>query len=111
MFSKLDLKDAFSQKEFSEDCRHLTTINTPMGPYQWRVLPQGYCHAPSVFQMVMDMVYHPVRVVVDNYIDDGIVGTDFGDTEEDEIWHHYHQVRRVCEVLRDKHLVLDPKKM
>ena len=80
MFYKLEFNDAFSQNRLCEDCRHLTTINTPMGPYQWRVLPQGYCNAPSVFQRVMDMVYHHVRDVVDNYIDDGIVGTDLGDT-------------------------------
>jgi hypothetical protein len=29
MFSKLDLKDAFSQVPLSPECRHLTTINTP----------------------------------------------------------------------------------
>ena len=110
MFSKLDLKDAFSQIKLSEDCRHLTTINTPLGPYQWRVLPQGYCNSPSVFQRVMDLVYHPVRDVIDNYIDDGIVGTLFDGPEEEEILDHYHQLRRVLSTLEDKKLVLDPKK-
>ena len=110
MFSKLDLKDAFSQVPLAPECRHLTTINTPLGPYQWKVLPQGYCNAPSFFQRVMDMVYYPVRDVIDNYIDDGIVGTDYGDTEEEELWHHYHHLRRVCEVLKENKLVLDPAK-
>jgi hypothetical protein len=110
MFSKLDLKDAFSQVPLSPECRHLTTINTPLGPFQWRVLPQGYCNSPSVFQRMMDLIYYPVRDVVDNYIDDGIVGTNEGNTEEEEIWHHYHQIVRVLEVLKANKLVLDPKK-
>ena len=110
MFSKLDLKDAFSQVPLSEECRHLTTINTPLGPFQWMVLPQGYCNSPSVFQRVMDLVYHPVRDVVDNYIDDGIVGTSEGSSEDEEVLYHYHQVKRVLEVLKANKLVLDPKK-
>ena len=44
---------------------------------------------------MMDLIYYPVRDVVDNYIDDGIVGTNEGNTEEEEIWHHYHQIVRV----------------
>ena len=110
MFSKLDLKDAFSQVPLSEECRHLTTINTPLGPFQWRVLPQGYCNSPSVFKRVMDLVYHPVRDVVDNYIDDGIVGTSEGNSEDEEVLYHYHQVKRVLDVLKANKLVLDPKK-
>ena len=110
LFSKLDLKDAFSQVGLSPECRHLTTINTPLGPYQWTVLPQGYCNAPSFFQRVMDMVYFPVRDVIDNYIDDGIVGTNEGKTEEEELLFHYAQLRRICEILKENKLVLDPAK-
>ena len=58
----------------------------------------------------MDLIYYPVRDVVDNCIDDGIVGTNEGNTEEEEIWHHYHQIVRVLEVLKANKLVLDPKK-
>ena len=110
LFSKLDLKDAFSQVGLSPECRHLTTINTPLGPFQWKVLPQGYCNAPSFFQRVMDMIYFPVRDCIDNYIDDGIVGTNEGATEEEEILFHFQQLRRICEVLKENKLVLDPKK-
>ena len=59
---------------------------------------------------MMDLIYYPVRDVVENYIDDGIVGTNEGNTEEEESWHHYHQIVRVLEVLKANMLVLDPKK-
>jgi len=73
-------------------------------------LPQGYCNAPTHFQRVMDLVYYPVRDVMDNYIDDGIVGTDEGRTVEEELRFHYAQLRRICEILKAQKLVLDPKK-
>ena len=95
MFSVLDLKDAFSQVGLTPECRHLTTIHTPLGPKQWKVLPQGYCNSPPFFQRVMDTGYFPVREIVDNYIDDGILGTDFEGSEEDELRHHDIQTRKV----------------
>ena len=58
----------------------------------------------------MDLIYYPVSDVVENYIDDGIVGTNEENTEEEEIWHHYHQIVRVLEVLKANMLVLDPNK-
>ena len=58
----------------------------------------------------MDLVYYTVRDVVDNCVDDGIVGTNDGDTEDDEVWFHYHQLKKVCEVPKENKLVLDPKK-
>ena len=32
---------------------------------------------------MMDLIYYPVRDVVDNYIDGGIVGTNEGSTKEE----------------------------
>ena len=58
----------------------------------------------------MDTVYFPVRDIVDNYIDDGILGTDFEGSEEEELRHHDMQVRKVLDVLAANFLVLDPKK-
>ena len=58
----------------------------------------------------MDLVYFPVRDAIDNCIDDGIVGTNDGETIEDELWIHYHHLRRICEILKEHKLVLDPKK-
>ena len=109
MFSVLDLKDAFSQVSLTPACRHLTTIHTPLGLMQWKCLPQGYCNSPPFFQRVMDTVYFPVRDIVDNYIDDGILGTDFEGSEEDELRHHDIQTRKVLDVLAAKFLVLDPE--
>ena len=39
LFSVLNLKDAFSQVGLTPECRHLTTVHTPHGPMQWKVLP------------------------------------------------------------------------
>ena len=58
----------------------------------------------------MDVVYAPVQDVVDNYIDDGILGTDLDGTQEEELLHHDRQLRKVLDVLKRNFLVLDPKK-
>ena len=110
LFTVLDLKDAFSQVGLVPSCRHLTTMHTPLGQMQSKVLPQGYTNSPPFFQRVMDRVYAPVQEIVDNYVDDGIVGTDMGNTEEDELRWHDEQLRLVLDELARNKLVLDASK-
>ena len=39
IWTVLDLKDGFHQIPIRDDCKHFTCMSTPVGVYQWKVLP------------------------------------------------------------------------
>jgi hypothetical protein len=49
-------------------------MSTPIGTFQWVVLPMGLKNAPSIFQRVMDWIFKDFPNV-DPYIDDIIIGS------------------------------------
>ena len=65
-FSSLDLASGFWQVPLAEEDRYKTAFNTPLGQFQWTVMPFGLCNAPSTFQTMMDTVLR-------DFIDEGFV--------------------------------------
>ena len=72
IFSKIDLSQAYQQMTLHEDSRHLVTINTHRGLYQYSRLPFGVASAPALFQCVMDTLLQGIPNVL-CYIDDILV--------------------------------------
>ena len=111
MWSKLDLKDAYSQIPLDKESRKYTTTSTPLGSVQWKVVPQGFTNAGAIFQRVMDFVLHPKRDVADPYIDDVIIGTDeTGKSMNEALRNHYQEVRKVLDLLKLHNLVAEKRK-
>src|SRR5437899_9652343 len=54
VFSKLDLTNAYLQFRLAPSSRHLTTINTPLGLFEYLAMPFGICSASAIFQREMD---------------------------------------------------------
>lgn len=54
IFSKLDLSNTFQQLELDDDSKHLVTISTQRGLYQYNRLPFGVSSAPAIFQWTME---------------------------------------------------------
>ncbi|XP_055543397.1 uncharacterized protein K02A2.6-like [Wyeomyia smithii] len=73
VFSQIDLSDAFLQMEVDENCRHLLTINTHRGLYQYNRLPPGVKAAPGAFQQLMDTMLAGLPCTA-GYLDDVVVG-------------------------------------
>lgn len=72
-FSVIDMAGAYQQLEVTEDCRHLLTINTQRGLFQYTRLPFGVSVSGSLFQEVMDKILVGLDGVF-CYLDDILIG-------------------------------------
>lgn len=103
-FSKIDIKDAFYHLNLAEDSKWLTAFRTPMGMYEWNVLPMGLAPAPGEFQLYIEQVLAPVLgrgVTV--HIDDILVHTKSKAECE-------HLTSVVHDLLRHENLVINTAK-
>ncbi|XP_031347132.1 uncharacterized protein K02A2.6-like isoform X2 [Photinus pyralis] len=71
-FTVLDLSNAYQQLEMSPESKHLLTINTHKGLYQYNRLPYGVACAPAQFQAIMDQILQGIKNV-GCYLDDVII--------------------------------------
>ena len=55
-FTTLDLTKGYHQMNLATGSREYTAFTTPMGLYQWKVLPMGMKTSGAVFQQLMDSV-------------------------------------------------------
>lgn len=53
VFTKLDLKEAYTQVKVTENTAKILTINTPKGLYKMKRLPYGLKACPGIFQRLM----------------------------------------------------------
>lgn len=53
IFTKLDLKEAYTQVSVCDETAHLLTITTPKGLYKVKRLPYGLKASPGIFQRLM----------------------------------------------------------
>ncbi|KER19461.1 hypothetical protein T265_11777 [Opisthorchis viverrini] len=71
-FAKRDLSEAYLQVNVAEESRHIPTINTHRGLFQYTRLPFGVKTVPAIFQQIMDtMLCDPTGVAA--YLDDTVV--------------------------------------
>ncbi|XP_015261953.1 PREDICTED: RNA-directed DNA polymerase homolog [Gekko japonicus] len=58
IFSKLDLLDAYFQVHIREGDKHKMAFNTPLGQFEYRVMPCGLLGTPGVFMNLINEVLH-----------------------------------------------------
>ena len=77
-------------------------MSTPLGSFEWNVLPMGMSNSPAIYQTWMQsMLGHLPFVKV--YIDDILV-------HSKSVHEHREHLRQVFEILRKKKVVLKKKK-
>jgi hypothetical protein len=95
VFSNLDLTSGYHQIRIKSSDVEKTAFNSPLGLFQFKVLPFGLCNAPSAFQATMNKVLAGyIGVFVQVYLDDILI---YSETESEHVEH----VRLVLQRLRD----------
>ena len=101
--STLDLSKGYWQVPVAEDSCQKTAFVTPLGKYQFKVMPFGLVGAPAVFQRMMNTLLADIISFSGAYIDDVVI---FSDSWEDHLSH----LRTVFQKLREARLTAKPRK-
>jgi Reverse transcriptase (RNA-dependent DNA polymerase)/RNase H-like domain found in reverse transcriptase/Integrase zinc binding domain/Chromo (CHRromatin Organisation MOdifier) domain/Retroviral aspartyl protease len=94
VFSSLDLLSGYWQIKMGEEDKPKTAFNTPLGHFEWNVLPFGLTNAPATFQSTMNTILAAILgkfALV--YLDDILI---FSNNAED----HEKHIRIVLDILR-----------
>ena len=103
VFTSLDLAQGYHQIRITPEDVPKTAFRTPIGHFQYRVLPFGLTNAPATFQAVMNDIFRPyLGKFVLIYLDDILI---YSKTPEEHVEH----LRTVLRVLR-KHQFYAKKK-
>jgi len=103
-FSSLDLTAAYHNIPLRESDVEKTAFITPMGLYEYLVLPFGLANAPSVFASVMHRVLQKyIGQFVVLYLDDILI---FSKSEEE----HANHIRLVLQELKQNNLYVNAAK-
>jgi len=74
IFTRLDLRSAYNLVRVKEGHEYLTAFRTPLGHYEYLVMPFGLRNAPSVFQrFIQDVLSDVIGKNVQVYLDDIII--------------------------------------
>lgn len=101
--STLDLTKGYWKMPMAEEDQHKTAFVTPMGQYQFRVMPFGLSGAPASFQRMIDQLVDGLEDYSAAYLDDLVI---FSNTWED----HLEHLTDVLERLRQAGLTAKPVK-
>ena len=104
VFTKLDLRNAYHLVRIREGDEWKTAFNTPLGHFEYLVMPFGLSNAPAVFQsLVNDVLRDMLNRSVFVYIDDILI---FSRSVEE---HRVH-VRQVLQRLLENRLYVKAEK-
>ena len=98
VFTCLDLQQAYHQVRLADDDVPKTAFRTPMGMFEYKILPFGLSNAPTTFQALMNAVLGPeLHHCCLVYLDDIRV---FSKSPEE----HLHHLETVLQRLKDAKL-------
>lgn len=104
LFSKIDLRGAYNLIRIKKGHEWMTAFRTRYGHFEYCVMPFGLANAPSVFQRMMNAIFHDFLddfMVV--YLDDILI---FSDNVEQ----HNQHLRKVLQRLRENNLIAKGEK-
>ncbi|KAK5925315.1 hypothetical protein CgunFtcFv8_017849 [Champsocephalus gunnari] len=99
----LDLSKGYWQVPLTERSRELTAFRTPLGLFQFTVMPFGLHGAPATFQRLMDQVLCDLSGFAAAYLDDIVI---YSSTWEE----HMEHLHTVLDRLYSAGLTINPSK-
>lgn len=104
IFSVIDLKNAFNLIRIREGDEWKTAFRTPLGLYEYLVMPFGLSNAPSTFQaLIQDTLRDYLDVFCVVYLDDILI---FSRSQTD----HDRHVQQILQRLKDANLYANAQK-
>ncbi|KAL8613947.1 hypothetical protein ACOMHN_023183 [Nucella lapillus] len=101
-FTRIDLSIGYWQIALNEESKEVTAFSTPVGLFQWRVLPFGMVNAPAVFTRMMRKLLKGLKGV-ENFMDDILIAS--------KTWEeHMSQLAEVLMRLKSANLTARPTK-
>lgn len=105
LWATLDMTNAFFQTPMHPDDVHLTAVTTPIGLYEWLVMPMGLRNAPAIQQRRLTAALLPyIGSICHVYLDDIVIWSD-------SLEQHKTNVALILQALQDNKLFCNPKKM
>ena len=92
--STMDLTRGYWQVPVAEQDRHKTAFNSPVGFFQFRVMPFGLQGAPATFQRMMDRLLTGAYEFAAAYLDDLVI---YSSTWSDHLHHIHSMLQRLRE--------------
>ena len=102
VFSKIDLRWGYLQVKLHEFWRHLTSMITPFGLYEWQRLAFDLCSAPSSFKKIVAELINGIPGVK-NLLDDIVI---CGTTQAE----HDERLKRVLQSLAEHDVIINTEK-
>eukprot|EP01129_Flabellula_baltica_P006938 TRINITY_DN2653_c0_g1_i5.p1 TRINITY_DN2653_c0_g1~~TRINITY_DN2653_c0_g1_i5.p1 ORF type:complete len:1752 (+),score=245.22 TRINITY_DN2653_c0_g1_i5:186-5441(+) len=104
IFSSIDLTSGFHQIKLAEEDKEKTAFRSPMGLFEWNVLPFGINNAPVVFQRCMEAIFSAyLYQFVLIYIDDIII---YSNSFDDHLSH----IEKVLDICIERNIIINMAK-
>ena len=104
IWATIDMTNSFFQTRMHPDDIPLTAVNTPLGLYEWLVMPMGLKNAPSIHQRrVTSALRRYIGRICHIYLDDIVIWSN-------SIEEHEKNVRLILQALQAAKLYVNPKK-
>src|SRR6202789_3868766 len=98
------MTDSFFQTRIHPDDIHKTAITTPLGAYEWLVMPMGLRNSPAIHQRRVTAVLRDhIGKICHIYLDDIVIWSQ-------NIEEHQKNVRTILDTLRNAGLLVNKKK-
>ena len=104
IWATIDMTNSFFQTRMHPDHIPLTAVTTPLGLYEWLVMPMGLKNAPAIHQRRVTLALRPyLGKICHIYLDDIVI---WSNTIEE----HEKNVSTILQALRDARLYVNPEK-
>ncbi|TFY53536.1 hypothetical protein EVJ58_g9399 [Rhodofomes roseus] len=104
IWSKMDMTNSFFQTRVHPDDVAKTAVSTPLGLYEWLVMPMGLRNAPAIHQRrVTAALRSYIGRFCHVYLDDIVIWSD-------SVEEHARHVQMILDALRTAQLYCNPKK-